>query len=131
MDLRALIAVLVGGGIGSVARYAVGFWFTQRFGPGLPIGTFAVNITGCLIIGLVAELAQTRALGVTPLVRIFLMVGVLGGYTTFSSFAYELFTLTSERFPLAALIYASASVILGLAAAYTGAVVARVLAGAH
>ncbi|MBV9272174.1 MAG: fluoride efflux transporter CrcB [Candidatus Eremiobacteraeota bacterium] len=131
MDVRALFVVLLGGGIGSIARYAVGYWMTQRFGAGLPLGTFAVNMSGCLIIGLVGELAQTRAWGVTPLVRIFLMVGVLGGYTTFSSFAYELFTMTSERFPLAALIYASASVVLGFAAAYAGVVLGRVLAGAH
>lgn len=131
MDLRALFAVLLGGGIGSVARYAVGYWMTQRFGAGLPVGTFAVNMSGCLIIGFVAELAQTRALGVTPLVRIFLMVGVLGGYTTFSSFAYELFTLASERFPLAALIYATASVVLGFAAAFAGVILGRAFAGAH
>lgn len=131
MDPRALLAVLLGGGIGSVARYAVGFWFTQRFGPGLPIGTFVINVTGCLIIGLVAELAQTRAFGVTPLVRVFLMVGVLGGYTTFSSFAYELLTLGSERFAVTALVYATASVVLGFAAAYAGVVLARALAGAH
>ncbi|MBV8637473.1 MAG: fluoride efflux transporter CrcB [Candidatus Eremiobacteraeota bacterium] len=119
--------MFVGGGIGSVLRYAVTLVVTQRFGPGFPWATFAINITGSLIIGLVFELSQTRALGVTPLVRIFLVTGVLGGYTTFSTFSLDMVTLASERAFNLALLYGAGSVIIGFIAAYAGIVAVRAL----
>jgi fluoride exporter len=125
LNWPALAAIFVGGGIGSVFRYAVTLLVTQRFGPGFPWATFAINVTGSLIIGIVFELSQTRAFGVTPLVRLFLMTGVLGGYTTFSTFSLDMVTLAGERAGLLALGYAAGSVILGFAAAYLGIVAAR------
>jgi len=127
LNWPALAAIFVGGGIGSVLRYAVTLVVTQRFGPGFPWATFAINITGSLIIGLVFELSQTRALGVTPLVRIFLVTGVLGGYTTFSTFSLDMVTLASERAFNLALLYGAGSVIIGFIAAYAGIVAVRAL----
>jgi CrcB protein len=72
-----------GGSIGAGLRYVVGMLFLQRFGPGIPYGTFAINGLGCMLIGIIAELAQTRTFGITPLLRKFATTGVLGGFTTF------------------------------------------------
>ena len=125
MNGPALAAIFVGGGIGSVLRYGVTLLVTQRFGPGFPWATFAINIVGSLIIGIVFELSQTRTLGVTPLVRIFLMTGVLGGFTTFSTFSLDIVTLASERAFLLAFAYGAGSVIVGFVAAYAGIVAVR------
>lgn len=122
-----LAAIALGGACGSVARYLVTAAIVQRTGPGFPFGTLVVNVTGCLLIGAVAELMQTRAVGSGAWLRAFLIIGVLGGYTTFSSYAYEALTLTAERAALLALTYAAGSVILGVAAAYVGTVAVRLL----
>jgi CrcB protein len=126
---NALAAVFVGGGIGAVLRYAVGSAFLQRFGPGFPWGTFAINVTGSFLIGIVAQLALTRSFGVTPMVRIFAATGVLGGYTTFSTFSLDAVVLVGDGNALLAFAYAAGSVLSGLFAAYIGQVVARVATG--
>ena len=90
-----VLLVLVGGGIGSVARYLVGTWMLDRFGAGFPWGTLTVNVVGSFLIGVIAVLADERgALG--PHVRTFLIVGVLGGFTTFSAFSYETMRLLAD-----------------------------------
>ena len=122
---QSVLAVLVGGGIGSVIRYALTFAITQRVGPGFPWWTFIINVTGSLVIGVVAEVTQTRTLGGAPLIRVFLMTGVLGGYTTFSSFSYDTLTLIGDRAQLLALAYAAGSVVLGLVAAFAGVALVR------
>jgi CrcB protein len=122
---QSLLAVLVGGGIGSVIRYALTFAIAQRLGPGFPWWTFVINITGSLVIGIVAEVTQTRTFAGAPLLRVFLMTGVLGGYTTFSSFSYETLTLIGDRAQLLALAYAAGSIVLGVAAAFAGVALVR------
>ncbi len=129
MDARALLAVGIGGAIGAILRYAVGSAFLQRFGPGFPWGTLTINITGSFLIGIVAQLAATRAFGVTPMVRIFAATGVLGGYTTFSTFSLDTLVLVGDGPAVLAALYAAASVIGGLFAAYAGQVLARAAAG--
>ncbi|MFN2529236.1 MAG: fluoride efflux transporter CrcB [Candidatus Baltobacteraceae bacterium] len=123
----ALIAVGSGGALGAVLRYLATAFFTQRYGPGFPFGTLFVNMTGCLLIGILAEVIQTRAMEAAPFVRLFLLVGVLGGYTTFSSFAYENVTLLSEGAAGLALVYAAGSVLGGTAATFAGIVLVRLL----
>jgi len=127
LDWRTLAAIALGGGFGSVLRYVVGFAITQRLGPGFPWGTFVINVTGSLIIGLVAELSATRALGITPLVRVFLMVGVLGGYTTFSAFSLDMVTLVGDRAAGLALLYGFGSLACGFVAAFAGIALVRAL----
>ncbi|HET9030310.1 MAG TPA: fluoride efflux transporter CrcB [Candidatus Aquilonibacter sp.] len=127
LNWQALGAIFVGGGIGSVLRFIVTLLVTQRLGPGFPWATFAINVMGSLIIGVVFELAQTRALGITPLVRLFLMTGVLGGFTTFSTFSLDMVTLASDRAGLLALGYGAGSVMIGFIAAFAGIVGVRAL----
>jgi CrcB protein len=120
-----VLAVFVGGGLGSLARYLAGLVFLQRFGPGFPYGTLAINLAGCFLIGIVAELAQTRAFGIGSTARLFLVVGVLGGFTTFSTFAYDSVTLAGEALTIPAVVYVIASVGGGIVAAFAGIVLAR------
>lgn len=122
---QSVLAVLVGGGIGSVLRYGVTFAITQRLGAGFPWWTFVINVTGSFVIGIVAQVTETRAFGGAPLLRLFLMTGVLGGYTTFSTFSLDSLTLLREGDQMLALAYAAASVILGIAAAFAGVALVR------
>lgn len=128
--MRALanyFAVGLGSGLGGICRYALGVLFVARYGPGFPWGTFVINISGSFLIGLISELVQTRAMGVDPLVRILLMAGFLGGYTTFSSFSFETVTLAQDRDWKLSIAYALGSLLLGVAACYLGIVTARLL----
>ncbi len=126
-DWRLVAAILLGGGLGSVARYAVTVVVTQRVGPGFPWATFAINVLGSIIIGVVFELSQTRVLGFSTLTRVFLMTGVLGGFTTFSTYSLDIVTLASERAIGLALLYAGGSVVTGFLGAYAGMVAIRAL----
>jgi CrcB protein len=129
MEWKALLAVGIGGGIGAILRYAVGMAFVQRFGPGFPWGTFAINVSGSFLIGIVAQLALTRSFGVTPTVRLFAATGVLGGYTTFSTFSLDTMVLVGDgAFSLSA-AYALGSVAAGVLAAYAGQILARLSVG--
>lgn len=125
MTWRAIVAVAAGGALGSVLRYAVTIAVTQRAGPGFPWATLLINVVGSFAIGAIAELALTRAFGVSPQVRLFAAVGVLGGFTTFSTFSLDFVGLVGERAFVPALAYATGSVVLGIAAAYAGMVIAR------
>jgi CrcB protein len=128
MDFKSILAVAIGGAIGAVARFIIGQVALQRFGPGFPWGTAVINVSGSFLIGLIAQLAMTRAFGITPTVRLFAATGVLGGYTTFSAFSLESLTLFGEGAPLVGAIYAAGSVILGIFAAFAGTIVGRIAA---
>lgn len=125
IEWRAIVAVGIGAAVGGVARYLIGQFFLQRFGPGFPYGTLFINVSGSFCIGIVAQLAITRAFGMTPLLRLLLATGVLGGYTTFSTFSLDALTLL-ESGTLPALLYTLASVGLGFAGAGLGIVAARI-----
>jgi fluoride exporter len=126
IEWKAVCAVAIGAALGGVARYVIGQVFAQRFGPGFPYGTLFINVTGSFLIGIVAELATSRAFGVTPLVRVFVATGILGGYTTFSAFSLDALMLVSDGAAFLAALYAAGSVALGLVAAYAGLIVARI-----
>ena len=114
--------VLVGGGgfLGSVARYYLGGAVTQAAAaPRFPVGTLAVNTLGCLAIGIVAGLAERFHL-FSPATRILVITGLLGGFTTFSAFAYETLFLAREARWLAAGGNVVLQVGLGLAAVWLG-----------
>ncbi len=127
IDLRTLLAVAVGSAFGGSCRFVIGTLFAQRFGVGYPFGTLFINVTGSFLIGFVVELSATRAFGITPFMRTALATGLIGGYTTFSAYEYETFTLGAEGRPLVALAYAAGSVGLGLVAYYAGTIAARLL----
>lgn len=117
----ALLLVAVGGGIGSVARYLVGGWFANRFGPAFPYGTFVINVTGSFIIGFFLAFAQER-ISLSPYWRLFFAVGFVGGYTTFSTFEYESVRLLQDGEMLLGALYLLGSVLTGGLAAIGGIV---------
>lgn len=89
-----IIAVIVAGGIGCVTRMLISLWCLERFGPAFPIGTLVVNVLGSFLIGAMAGLTRPEsAIPVPSLVREGIMIGLLGGLTTFSSFALQTLTL--------------------------------------
>src|SRR5262245_44380660 len=116
--------LFAGGGAGSMLRYAVGLWVEARVGPGFPWGTFAVNVSGCFLIGVLATLADERA-WITPAARLALVTGVLGGFTTFSTFGLETWELVEDGRAWLAAVNAAASVGLGLIAVVVGAQLTR------
>src|SRR5579864_4918404 len=118
MDGSSILAVGVGGGIGAVLRYVVGSLFVQRFGPGFPWGTLFINLTGSFLIGVLAQLAISRSFGITPTVRVFAATGVLGGYTTFSTFSLDSLVLVADGAAPLAAFYIAGSVLFGVIAAY-------------
>ena len=87
------LAVAVGGALGSLARHFVNLEIAHRFERVVPWATFTVNIVGCLVIGVLAGRIASGRLALSPLLRTFVFVGVLGGFTTFSSFGLDTFTL--------------------------------------
>ncbi len=128
LDWRTLGAILLGGGIGSIVRYLVTLLVTQRAGAGYSWGaTLLINVTGSLIIGAVFELSQTRAIGMSQLTRIFLMTGVLGGFTTFSTFSLDMVTLVADGAMPLALLYGTGSVVFGFLGAFLGVIAVRAL----
>jgi CrcB protein len=116
-----------GGFLGSMARYALGGWVHQWTGiRHFPLGTLVVNLTGCLLIGLLGGLADTRGL-LSSQARVFLLIGVLGGFTTFSSFGYETMNLLRDSQFGLALLNAGVQVMVGLAAVWAGLTLARAM----
>jgi CrcB protein len=120
-----LLLVFVGGGIGSVCRYAMATALQSRFSGPFPVGTFSVNLLGCFGIGLVGALGLERA-AISPEARTFIMVGILGGFTTFSSFAWESLGLLTVRDLLRASLYVGGSVFCGLLGAFLGRSMGRI-----
>ena len=121
----AYLWVALGGAAGSTARFAIAQWAGARWGGTFPWGTFAVNVTGSLAIGLVMTLLLAR--GADPAYRLLLVTGFLGGYTTFSAFSFEALTLLEARRWDAAAFYVICSVVLGLLATGLGLGLGRLL----
>lgn len=119
-SLVELLLVGAGGALGAVARYGVGGLVHRSPAlAGFPFGTLCVNLAGCLLIGLGAGLADGRQ-AFTPEARLFLFVGLLGGFTTFSSFGYETFALLRDHELLRAGLNAGLNVFAGLALVWLG-----------
>jgi CrcB protein len=121
----AYLWVALGGATGAATRFAVSQWTGVRWGWTFPWGTFAVNVTGSLAIGLVMTLLVAR--GADPAYRLLLVTGFLGGYTTFSAFSFEALTLLEARRWDAAALYVIGSVVLGLLATALGLGLGRLL----
>jgi CrcB protein len=109
----------VGGAAGAIARYLVSGLVQDRAGGLFPWGTLVVNVTGCLAMGLLAGLADARGF-MTPATRALLVVGVLGGFTTFSAFGNETMNLLVDRDLLRAAANVGLNVVLGLGAVWAG-----------
>ena len=123
--LQRLVWVGLGGALGSMLRYLLDGW-VQRGILAFPLGTLVVNVSGCLAIGFFAERLADAA--IDPAFRTAVLVGVLGGFTTFSTFSYETLRLVESRQHGAALLNVTASVLACLAAAWIGQLIARWMA---
>jgi CrcB protein len=120
MDVAKVLLVLLGGALGTGCRYwlsALVYSVIEK--PSFPYANLIINVSGSFIIGILAELFEGRVL-VSPTVRAALLTGVLGGYTTFSSFSFETFSLLRDGEMWLALVNAFGSVLLGLVAVWMG-----------
>jgi CrcB protein len=120
------ILIALGGALGSVSRYALSVAVQRLSPPTFPYGTFVVNVVGCLVFGIIVGAARDRfVLG--PAERSFLLIGVLGGFTTFSTFAYETFALLQDGELVRAFLNAAGQGLCGLAALWVGYIGAAAL----
>ena len=123
--MKEFIYVGLGGATGSILRFVVSRWAERVFPfAGLPVGTLTVNIAGCLFLGFLAGLADSRDL-IRVEVRLLLMVGLLGGFTTFSTFGYETLALARGSDKWLPLLYVGLSVTLGVLSAWLGQALGR------
>ena len=109
--------------MGGLARYVAGSWIMAKSGGRFPLGTLAINVSGSFLIGVLMTLLTER-LSPHPNWRLFLVVGVLGGYTTFSSFEYETYTAVRDGARWMAALYVAGSVLLGYLGVWLGALLA-------
>ncbi len=118
--MHPLLMAGFGGLIGTIMRYLLNEVVYKIFNaPLYPYGTLIINVIGCLLIGLIAGLAESRVF-LTPNLRIFIQIGLLGGFTTFSTFSYETFTLMNDGQLVLGLTNVLLQVILGLIAVWIG-----------
>ena len=117
------LVVLVGAGLGGLARYVLGGWIMAKYGGRFPLGTFAINVSGAFLIGLLMTMLTER-MQPHPNWRLFLVVGCLGGYTTFSSFEYEALQAVRDGARWMGLLYVVGSVVVGYLAVWLGALLA-------
>lgn len=122
--MNRYLLISVGAILGANARYLVGIWAVQRFGPGFPYGTLLVNITGSFVLGFLLAALEGR-LPLPSDLRFLFGVGFLGAFTTFSSFAVESLLLVRDGSPGMALLNILGNNALGLAAALLGFLLAR------
>jgi len=118
-DVMNILLVFAGGGLGAVARYLLQGAVYRFTGTGFPYGTIVVNVLGCFAIGLLMSSMEERFLA-SPSLRIFLTIGLLGGFTTFSSFSYETMALIREGDILSGGINIIVSVVTCLGATWLG-----------
>lgn len=112
--------VLAGAGLGGLARYVAGTWVMAKYGGRFPLGTFVINVSGSFLIGVLMTLFTER-LSPHPNWRLFLVVGILGGYTTFSSFEYEAYQAVRDGARWMGMLYVTGSVLVGYLGVWLGA----------
>ena len=124
MTPMILLAVGVGGGLGALLRYFVAGAIQSAAWPGYPWGIFVVNITGGFMMGLIVELSALR-ISLTPEMRAFLTTGILGGYTTFSTFSLDSVLLIERGNYGSAAVYIVGSTLLSILALFAGLWIVR------
>jgi fluoride exporter len=126
MNWAIVLAVALGGALGSLARYFLAGTIQSAVSPGFPLGIFVVNISGGFIMGVIVELGALK-MTLTPELRAFLTVGVLGGYTTFSTFSLDSALLIERGAWGSAAAYMAGSAILSVLALFCGLWLVRAL----
>ena len=124
--IRTLLIVGTGGFIGSILRYLVQYFVEKGMTSTFPLGTLIANIAGSFIIGIVFALAEKGNL-MSAEWRIFLAVGICGGFTTFSAFSYNNFTMIKEHSSMQLLLNVGGNLILGIFAVYLGIILIKTL----
>jgi len=124
VNLLNLLVVAAGGAIGSAARYLLSQFVHRTTATTFPLGTFAVNLLGCIVFGAIAGAAEQRV-PLAPPLRAFLLVGILGGFTTFSSYAFESVVLMRDGQLLAASLNIIGQVVAGLAGMWIAMTLSR------
>ena len=123
--MRWLI-LFAGGGLGAVLRFALALWVDERVPAAFPWGTLVVNVTGCFVIGLIATFADEHRV-LAPSARLFIVAGLLGGFTTFSTFGLETWRLVEDGLTLTAVWNVAASLTATLTAVVLGVLSGRAL----
>jgi CrcB protein len=126
MNLGILLAVALGGALGSLLRYGVASAIQTPAAAGFPWGIFVVNVTGGFLMGVIVELGALK-LSLAPELRAFLTVGILGGYTTFSTFSLDSVLLLQRGAYASAALYIVGSTMLSIAALFGGLTLVRAL----
>ena len=124
--MNRILCVGVGGGLGALLRYAVQNWIHQRYGAPVPYATVLVNVSGAFLIGLLMTLLL-RHTHLAPEWRLFFVVGVLGGYTTFSSLTWEAYEYFSLNLTGQGVAYLGCSFFGGFAGLLLGVLLARLI----
>lgn len=124
--MQNILAVFIGGGIGAVLRYITGLLFVVNFKINIPFATFAVNIAGCFILGLLYVIFIEKA-EINTALKLALTVGFCGGLTTFSTFSLEIFEMIKTANFIFAFLYVILSLFLGLIAVWLGVTCAKFL----
>jgi CrcB protein len=117
--IKNLLFVATGGALGSVLRYLISTNLHKAYPSAYPYGTFAVNVLGCLLIGLLMGWLGSQKL-VNPQLQLLLIAGFCGSFTTFSTFAYEANILLLQQKPLQSILYITLSIVMGMTLAYLG-----------
>jgi CrcB protein len=120
-----IIFVALGGGAGAVARYLLGAASLRHLGTAWPYGTFVANVSGGLAMGLLVAWLAHRGVADQERMRLFLGVGLLGGFTTFSAFSLEVALMIERKELATAAVYASASVLMSVGALFAGMLLMR------
>ncbi len=129
--MSKLILIFLGSGIGGVARYSLSGWVQHCSTPLFPTGTLVVNVIGCLLIGFLGALfASASGSSIKEEYRVAIVIGILGGFTTFSAFGKETVALAADRHLAQASLNVVLSVVLGLGAVWLGARIAKGAYGA-
>jgi len=118
--------VFIGAGVGGTLRYVLGGWLTERWGSAFPWHTLAINVAGAFLLGVLMALSVERGI-VSPEMRLLLGVGLLGGFTTFSTLSYESVALFQHGFMLQGAANILGSAVLGIGAAVVGLLVGRAI----
>jgi CrcB protein len=122
------LIVFLGGGLGAAARHGVNLLVARLIGTGYPFGTFGINVLGSFLMGVIAEYFALKS-GLHQPLRLLLTTGILGGFTTFSTFSLESALLVERDQFAAAGIYVAASIVVGIGALFAGLAVVRFFVG--
>ena len=121
-----LLIIGIGGFIGAILRYIISGFFYDVYGDKFPYGTLAVNLIGCFALGFFITIAEGKFI-ISPQMRSFAAIGLLGAFTTFSTFSFETLVLIQDELYMSAILNVLISVIVGLIAVWAGMVLAKLI----